>query len=164
VSEQPTGSGKAAVADVGAMAGPVIELVGGIKPIVIDETRGFWEGTVKEELRVQVCGACGHTQLPGGPCCRECLSQELTWERASGRGIVHSYTVVHRALHPAFAARVPYVLADIQLDEGPMLTSNVTDAPPHEVSIGTSVEVWFDEPDRDAFGTAFRLPKFRPVI
>ena len=44
-----------------------------------------------------------------------------------------------------------------------MLTSNVTDASPHEVSIGMPVEVWFDEADRDAFGTAFRLPKFRPV-
>jgi len=71
--------------------------------------------------------------------------------------------VVHRALHPAFAAQVPYVLADIQLEEGPVFTSNVTDVAPHEVSIGMPVEVWFDEPDRDAFGTSFRLPKFRPA-
>jgi uncharacterized protein len=162
VSEQPQGTGKSAVADVAAMAGPVVELVAGIKPIVIDETRGFWEGTANEELRVQVCGACGHRQLPGGPCCRECLSRDLTWERAGGRGIVHSYTVVHRALHPAFAAQVPYVLADIQLEEGPVMTSNVTDVDPAAVRIGMPVEVWFDEQDRDAFGTAFRLPKFRP--
>ena len=160
---QPAATGKAGVADVAAMAGPVIDLVAGIKPIVIDETRGFWEGTTNQELRVQLCAACGHRQLPGGPCCRECLSQELSWDRVSGRGIVHSFTVVHRALHPAFAAQVPYVLADIQLDEGPVLTSNVTDVAPHEVSIGMPVEVWFDEVDRDAFGTAFRLPKFRPV-
>jgi uncharacterized OB-fold protein len=161
--QQPTSTGKAAVADVAAMAGPVLDLVAGIKPIVIDETRGFWEGTANEELRVQVCGACGHRQLPGGPCCRECLSPELSWERATGRGTVFSYTIVHKALHPAFAAQVPYVLADIQLEEGPILTSNVTDAPPQGVSIGMEVDVWFDEPDRDAFGTTFRLPKFRPV-
>ena len=162
-SEAPRGTGKSALADVAAMAGPVVDLVAGAKPIVIDETRGFWEGTAEGELRVQVCGACGHRQLPGGPCCRECLSQELSWERASGRGIVHSFTVVHRALHPAFAAKVPYVLADIQLEEGPVLTSNVTDVDPSAVKIGMPVEVWFDEPDRDAFGTAFRLPRFRPV-
>ena len=161
-SGQPASTGKSAVADVAAMAGPVVELVAGIKPIVIDETRGFWEGTASEELRVQVCAACGHRQLPGGPCCRECLSPDLSWERASGRGTVFSYTIVHKALHPAFAARVPYVLADIQLEEGPILTSNVTDVAPPDVRIGMAVEVWFDEPDRDAFGTAFRLPKFRP--
>ena len=162
-SGQPASTGKSAVADVAAMAGPVVELVAGIKPIVIDETRGFWEGTASEELRVQVCAACGDRQLPGGPCCRECLSPDLSWERASGRGTVFSYTIVHKALHPAFAARVPYVLADIQLEEGPILTSNVTDVAPPDVRIGMAVEVWFDEPDRDAFGTAFRLPKFRPV-
>ena len=162
-SGQPASTGKSAVADVAAMAGPVVELVAGIKPIVIDETRGFWEGTASEELRVQVCAACGHRQLPGGPCCRECLSPDLSWERASGRGTVFSYTIVHKALHPAFAARVPYVLADIQLEEGPILTSNVTDVAPQGVSVGMPVVVWFDEPDRDAFGMAFRLPKFRPV-
>ena len=163
MSEQPIGTGKSAVADVAAMAGPVVELVAGIKPIVIDETRGFWEGAANGELRVQVCGECGHRQLPGGPCCRECLSRDLIWERASGKATVHSFTVVHRALHPAFAAQVPYVLADVQLGEGPVLTSNVTDVDPASVTIGMAVEVWFDEQDRDAFGTAFRLPKFKPA-
>jgi uncharacterized OB-fold protein len=162
-SAQPASTGKGGVADVAAMAGPVVDLVTGIKPTVIDETRGFWEGTAAQELRVQVCDACAHRQLPGGPCCRECLSDQVTWVRASGRGTVFSFTVVHKALHPAFAALVPYVLADIQLEEGPILTSNVTDAAPHEVSIGMPVEVWFDEPDRDAFGTSFRLPRFRPA-
>jgi len=162
-SSQPASTGKAGVADVAAMAGPVVDLVAGIKPIVIDETRGFWEGTAAEDLRVQLCAACGHRQLPGGPCCRECLSSELSWDRASGRGTVFSFTVVHKAMHPAFAAQVPYVLADVQLEEGPILTSNVTDVAPQAVSIGMAVEVWFEEPDRDAFGSQFRLPKFRPV-
>ena len=51
MSRQPASTGKSAVADVAAMAGPVVELVAGIKPIVIDETRGFWDGTANEELR-----------------------------------------------------------------------------------------------------------------
>jgi len=136
-------------------------LIAGTSPVVIDETRGFWEGTVAEELRIQVCGACGHKQLPGGPCCRECLSQELSWQRVSGRGRVFSYTVVHHAFHPTFAAQTPYVVADIELEEGPVLTSNVTDIDPAEVGIGMPVKVWFDAPSVDAFGVGFRLPKFR---
>ena len=84
-STQPVSTGKGGVADVAVMAGAVVDLVAGIKPIVIDETRGFWEGTADQELRVQVCRACGHRQLPGGPCCRECLSPDFSWERASGR-------------------------------------------------------------------------------
>ena len=139
------------------------ELVAGISPTVIDETRPFWEGTLAEELRVQVCGSCGNTQLPGGPCCTSCLSQELRWDEASGRGTVFSFTIVRHAFHPSFADQVPYVLADVQLDEGPIFTSMVTDVGVDEVRIGMPVEVWFDSETEDAFHTKLRLPKFRPI-
>lgn len=138
------------------------DLVAGTTPTVIDETRPYWEGTLAEELRVQVCNACGNTQLPGGPCCSTCLSQDLRWERASGRGTVFSFTIVRHAFHPSFAAQTPYVVADVQLSEGPIVTSNVTDVDPGAVHIGMPVEVWFDEQIEDAFHVPLRLPKFRP--
>jgi uncharacterized protein len=139
------------------------ELVAGTSPTVIEETRPFWEGTIAEELRVQVCDACGNKQLPGGPCCTSCLSQDLHWEMASGRGTVFSFTIVRHPFHPSFAEQVPYVVADVQLDEGPILISNVTDVPVEEVKIGMPVEVWFDAETEDAFHTKLRLPKFRPT-
>jgi len=139
------------------------ELVAGITPTVIDETRPFWEGTLASELRVQVCAACGAKQLPGGPCCTSCWSQDLRWERASGRGTVFSFTIVRHPFHPSFAEQVPYVVADVQLDEGPIFTSNVTDLGVEEVTIGMPVEVWFDNEIEDAFHTKLRLPKFRPI-
>ena len=145
------------------MTHTLTELVAGVSPTVIDETRGFWEGTLAEELRVQVCGACGAKQLPGGPCCSSCLSQELRWEKASGRGTVFSFTIVRHPFHPAFAEQLPYVVADVQLDEGPIMISTVTDVPADEVRIGMPVEVWFDAPVEDAFHTQLRLPKFRPA-
>ena len=163
MSEQPASTGKAGVADVAAMAGPVVDLVAGIKPIVIDETRGFWEGTLQEELRIQACNACGTRQLPGAPCCTTCLSPDLSWEPASGRGDVFTYTVVQHPFHPNFAALVPYVVADVRLEEGPILTTNVTGCPVEDVHIGMPVEVWFEEQGTDAFGVPYRLPKFRPV-
>lgn len=156
-------TGRTRTPDVAAAAGPLVDLVAGISPTVIDETRGFWEGTVAEELRVQVCNACGNRQLPGGPCCAACLSQDLAWRKTKGRGRVFSFTVVHQALHPTFLDKVPYVVADVALDEGPVLLSNVTDLPPDRVRIGLPVEVWFDEPAADAFGVPYRLPKFRPT-
>jgi uncharacterized OB-fold protein len=139
------------------------ELVAGVTPTVIDETRGFWEGTMAEELRVQVCGACGAKQLPGGPCCSSCLSQDLRWEKTSGRGTVFSFTIVRHPFHPAFAEQLPYVVADVQLDEGPVMISAVTDVPVEDVRIGMPVEVWFEDPVEDAFHTQLRLPKFRPA-
>ena len=139
------------------------ELVAGAVPIVVEETRGYWEGTLAEELRIQTCNACGNRQMPWGPCCARCLSQDLGWIKASGAATVYSFTVVRHAIHPDFSAQVPYVIADIELAEGSIMTSNVTDVPVEEVAIGMPVEVWFDNEMEDAFHTKLRLPKFRPT-
>jgi uncharacterized OB-fold protein len=138
------------------------ELVAGSVPIVVEETRGYWEGTLAEELRIQKCNACGNLQLPWGPCCTRCLSQDLGWQPASGRGSVFSFTIVRQAIHPNFSAQVPYVLADVQLEEGPIMATNVTDCAVEDVSIGMPVRLWFDGELEDAFHVKLRLPKFRP--
>ena len=145
------------------MTHTLTELVAGATPIVVEETRGYWEATLNEELRVQLCNACGNRQMPWGPCCTKCLSQDLSSVVASGRGKVFSFTEVRHAIHPNFSATVPYVVADVELDEGPIMTSNVTDVPPEDVFIGMPVEVWFDTETEDAFHTKLRLPKFRPI-
>lgn len=138
------------------------ELVAGAVPIVVEETRGYWEGTLAEELRIQRCNACGNLQLPWGPCCVRCLSQDLGYQIASGRASVYSFTIVRQAIHPDFSAQIPYVLADVELEEGPIMTTNVTDCSPDDVSIGMAVRLWFDKELEDAFHVKLRLPKFRP--
>lgn len=144
------------------MAHTLTELVAGITPTVIPETRGFWEGTLAGELRVQVCNACGARQLPWGPCCSACLSPDMTYTIASGRGWVFSFTIVRHAFHPSFADKLPYVVADIELEEGPIITNTVTGVPADSVRIGMPVEVWFDEVLEDAFHERLALPRFRP--
>ena len=139
------------------------ELVMGTSPTVVPETRGYWEGALAGELRIQTCNACGNKQLPWGPCCTQCLKQDLGFETASGKGSVFSFTIVRHAFHPAFAEEIPYVIADIELDEGPIMTSAVTGISVDEVRIGMGVEVWFDEPVEDAFHERLALPKFRPA-
>lgn len=145
------------------MAHTLTELVAGISPTVIDETRPFWEGTLAEELRIQVCEDCGNHQLPFGPCCSACLGMRVRAERASGRGRVFSFTIVRHPFHPSFADKIPYIVADIRLEEGPVLTSTVTDCAVDDVFIDMPVQVWFDEQIEDAFHVPLRLPKFRPA-
>jgi uncharacterized OB-fold protein len=144
------------------MAHTLTELVMGSVPIVVEETRGFWEGTLVEELRAQACNACGNLQLPPGPCCTACWSQDLSWRAMSGEGTVFSFTVVRHAFHPGFADKIPYVIADVQLREGPIITSSVS-GDPGELRIGMPVTVWFDEEIEDAFHTKLRLPRFSPT-
>jgi uncharacterized OB-fold protein len=71
---------------------------------------------------------------------------------------VYSYTIVRHAPNPALAGSVPYVVALIQLDEGPRLVSNVVGVDPELVAIGQRVQVEFDRVGPDAV-----LPRFSPV-
>ena len=65
----------------------------------------------------------------------------MDWKQASGRGVVHTFTVVRRTTDPYFRTRVPYVVAMIELDEGPRIMSNVTGCDVHAVRIGMPVSV-----------------------
>lgn len=116
-------------------------------------TRPFWEGCQSEELRLACCCGCGHRFMPGAPCCPRCWSDELRLEPASGRGEVFSFAVYRRTYHPAIPA--PYIVALIQLDEGPRMVSNIVGCEPEAVEIGMPVEVCFQAED------GFLLPRFR---
>jgi uncharacterized OB-fold protein len=121
------------------------------------ESRPFWESCRKHELRLQRCGCCHAYRFPPGVLCPECWGTDWEWVKVSGRGKVHSFVVYHRAYHPAFAAELPYLVAVVELEEGPRLTSNIVGCEPGEVHCGMPVEVVFD----DATPT-LTLPKFHP--
>lgn len=120
-------------------------------------SKPFWDGLREERLLIQRCRECGSLQHYPRPHCIRCLSLDLEWTQASGRGTVYSYTIVRRAANPAFAEDVPYVLAVIELEEGPHLSGNVVGVPPEEVRIGMPVEAVFDHVTPEA-----TLLKWRP--
>ena len=76
----------------------------------------------------------------------------------SGRGKVFSFVTYHRVYHPAFAKEVPYVVALVELDEGPRLLTNIVGVPPQQVACDMPVQVTFDDYDE---GVA--VPKFKPL-
>lgn len=123
-------------------------------PVPDAVSQAFWEGVAEGVLRLQRCRACGHHVFYPRAVCPHCLSAELDWVEASGRGRVHSFTVVHRA--PAdYREEVPYVVALVDLDEGVRMMTRLLDVEPAAVDVGMAVEVAIQgEP---------RLPYFRPV-
>jgi uncharacterized OB-fold protein len=103
----------------------------------------FWEGTHAHELRLQRCDACGSFRFPPQVLCRACLDERHRWVPTSGRGTVYSYVVQHRPATPAFAADVPYVVAVVELEEGPLLLTDIVGCAPEAVEVGMPVEVSF---------------------
>ena len=124
-------------------------------PKATPETAHYWEGTQLGELRLQRCLGCDSCYFPPQPFCPRCTSTEIEVVRASGRGALHSYVITHRAA-PGFTA--PYVIAVVELEEGPRLLTNVVDVEPDPevLPIDLPVEVVF-EPVGD-----YMLPRFRP--
>ncbi len=105
-------------------------------------TQPYWDGCRDGALRLQRCRDCERFQFYPRFICRHCQSRNLEWRDASGRGEVASYTVVRRAISPAYQA--PYVVALVDLVEGVRMMAALVDVPPDELQVGMAVEVRFE--------------------
>jgi uncharacterized OB-fold protein len=108
----------------------------------------FWAGLRRRAVVVQRCDACSHYRYPPLARCPECSGQEAQWVEVGPSGTVWSFAVYHRALHPSFAADVPYTVAVVELDDGPRITARMRrDAGP--VAVGDRVAAHFEDVSDD---------------
>lgn len=98
------------------------------KPEPTELTRPYWDALSQGHLVFQRCD-CGNAWLPARRQCPSCLQDAVRWDRASGRGRLLSWVVYHTAYHEAFASRLPYNVALVELEEGPRLITNMLDDP-----------------------------------
>jgi uncharacterized OB-fold protein len=119
------------------------------------ETEPFWSAIQERRFVMPVCEACKTVAFPPTVACGNCGQQAFTWAPMSGRGKVYSFVVYHRVYHPAFADKVPYVVAVVELEEGPRIISNIVGMPIADVVCELPVTVVYDEV-RDGY----LIPKF----
>ena len=86
--------------------------------IPTDLSRPFWEGAQQGRLLIQRCTGCGTLRHYPRLLCDQCYLDAADWIEASGRGVIHSWTVSHHAFHPSFKAELPYTLVTVDLEEG----------------------------------------------
>lgn len=103
----------------------------------------FYEAARQGELRFQRCSSCGRFRHYPRPICPDCLGRDFAWERASGRGVVYTWTIVRGPTLPAFEAKLPYNVVDVLLEEGVHFVSEVVDCPPQEIVAGMPVVATF---------------------
>lgn len=111
------------------------------QPDITPVNKPWWDHLAAGKLTFQRCG-CGHKWLPPRVECPTCLKADSQWEIASGEATLVSWVVFHTAYHPAFANRLPYNVAVVQLAEGPRLVTNIVDAPDGKgLSIGMKLRL-----------------------
>jgi hypothetical protein len=126
-------------------------------PAVNPETKEYWDATAQGRLLLKRCLDCGTVIWYPRAYCPQCASLSTEWFPSSGRGQVYSYTVNQRG-EGAYAGAVPYVLAYVELDEGPRVMTNIVDADAADLAVGLPVEVVFHDT-----GEGSALPRFRPA-
>ena len=118
-------------------------------------TEEFYGWCARRQLRFQRCAQCRAWRHVPREMCAECGSSGWEWVLSSGRGVVFTWTVAARPMHPAFADAVAAPVV-IEMAEGVRLVSEVVDCPPEELQVGMPVRVSFD-----AVTPGVTLPKFR---
>jgi uncharacterized OB-fold protein len=125
-------------------------------PAVSVETEPFWSAAAEGRLLLKRCLGCQAVVWYPRALCPVCGSHNTEWFEGSGRGTVYSFTVNHKG-DGAYRGE-PYVLAYVELDEGPRVLTNVVRIDPGEVTIGMPVRAVFDATEK---GTA--LVRFVPA-
>lgn len=123
------------------------------------DTQPFWDAVKRHQLLLPKCKACGQFHYFPRPFCPHCFSWDLEWTQCSGNGKLYSYVINHRPA-PGFEEETPYVIAVVELDEGPRMLSNLIDIEPtpEAVQVDMPVEILFQDVNEE-----LSMFKFRPA-
>jgi uncharacterized OB-fold protein len=129
------------------------------RPEADDTTRPYWDAAANRRLLIRRCTDCTAPHHYPREFCPHCWSEDVTWERASGRATLYTWSVVHKNDLPPFGSRVPYVAAVVELAEGPRMMTEVVDCAESDLRIGMALRAHFRQPDDG--GPV--VPVFRPA-
>ena len=128
------------------------------RPMSEERTRPFWDAAKRHELVMPRCRTCDHMFFYPREDCPRCLSNNLEWTNVSGKGRLHSYTVIRQPANSVFIDDVPYIYAMVQLDEGPRMISNIVQCEIDDAEIDMPLVAHFDD-----ITPEWTLVKFKPA-
>lgn len=125
-------------------------------PVPTPTTQPYWDGTARDELWIQRCVTTGKTFTYPRRWSPFVVGGEVEWIKASGRGRLHSYVITHLA-GPGYRDDLPYVIAVVELEEGPKVIANLVDvdATPEALPLDIALRVTFTERGDQ------KIPQFR---
>ena len=127
-------------------------------------SRPFWDGLRERRLRLQRSRETGNYVFYPRATSPWGADDSLEWVDTSGRGFVYTFTVAQRPTAPQWEGETPYVIAIVELDEGPRLTTNIVGCAPEDVHIGLDVEAVYAEVTPEVTLLHFRpAPREAPI-
>ena len=112
-----------------------------VSPLFAD----YLDGLARGRLVIRQCAGCRSLQWPPRRLCGICREPAFRPLAIPGRGIVHTFTVVHRAFDPWFASRVPYGIVVADLGDGIRMTGNYLGAELGVLACGLPVQAAYEQ-------------------
>jgi len=127
---------------------------------ITPESKPYWDGMKENKLMLPKCQDCGLVFFYPRGVCPGCQSRKIGWIQGSGKGKLYSFEILHRPFNRAVKVPTPYVLAMVELEEGPrMLSSLVNVEPdPKAITCDMPVEMVFSKLTDD-----ITIPLFQPA-
>lgn len=136
-------------------------------PVPDAHSAPYWAAAARHELAIARCARCDRFEIPPGVVCAQCGTTDpaFRFEPVSGRGVVRSWTVIHRASLLGFTDEVPYLLVDVELAEQPGLRmiGRLLDGPDTALREGIPVRVAFEDVATGVSVPAFTLAPEGPA-
>jgi hypothetical protein len=126
-------------------------------PRITLDSQEFWKSTHEHAMRLQRCTSCETWRYYPNEACPHCSALTYEWLPVSGKGEIHTFTLLERARGNPFEGETPFALVLVTLDEGPVLMSNLVDYEEGELAIGQRVVVGYEDVNDEV-----TLPVFRP--
>ena len=127
-------------------------------PSPTEDSKPFWDACQKQELLLQKCNDCGLYRFPPSVLCPRCMSTDFQRIKASGKAKIFSYQVTYQAFYPAWDT--PYVVAIVELEEGPRMHSNIVGCKIEDIRIDMPVELVFEKVEAQEW----YLPRFKSSL
>ena len=109
-------------------------------PVITAESKAFFDAARQGRLLIPVCTTCKRAHWYPRAICPFCASDKVDWREASGKGTIHTFSIMRRV-------KEPYVIAHVTLAEGPTMLTNIVACDADDVRIGQTVTVVFQDSD-----------------
>ncbi len=126
------------------------------EPRIDSWNKEFWEACQEHKLTAQRCNQTGRVWLPPSPVSPETHDNSWHWIELSGRGVVWSFVIMHQKYFESFSEDIPYNVAQIKLEEGAMIISNIVGVGNEDIEIGMPVHVSWETREN------LTIPMFSP--
>ena len=128
-------------------------------PVPTPTSQPYWDALRQHRLVLQHSPSTGQWVYYPRNLAPGTLADDLEWREVTGTGVVYTFTIADRPTAPAWQGASPQLIAVVELDEGPKMTTELVGVAPDAIRIGMRVRAVFD----DVTGSEVTLLRFRPA-